>query len=67
MLDFIKNLFGANWKTTLAGLVVLISVSAKCILAGGNIVDCFTDAWNIAFAAGGIGLLFAGDGKSATK
>ena len=63
MFDFIKRLFGENWKTTLAGIVVLVSVSAKCILAGGNVVECFSDAWNIAFAAGGVGLMFASDKK----
>lgn len=63
MIDFIKKIFGENWKTTIAGIVVLVSVSAKCILAGGNVIDCFQDGWNIAFAAGGVGLMFASDKK----
>lgn len=66
-MDFLIRLFGQNWKTTLAGVAVLISVSAKCILGGGNVIECFTDAWNVAFAAGGVGLIFAKDGRPAAK
>lgn len=56
MSDFFKRLFGENWKTTLLGVGVLVFVSVKCIIGGGQLFDCFSEGWNAAFASGAAGL-----------
>ncbi len=66
MFDFIKRLFGENWRTTLAGIAVLVAVAFKCIAGGGQFFDCIQEGWSLAFIAGGAGLLAAKDG-AATK
>ena len=63
MFDFIKRLFGQDWKTTIAGIGVLVFVAAKCILSGGNFFDCISEGYNIAFVIGGGGLIVAADKK----
>lgn len=64
MIDFIKKIFGENWKTTLSGIAVLIAVAFKCITGGGQFFDCIQEGWSLAFIAGGAGLLAAKDGTS---
>lgn len=56
MSEFFKRFFGPNWKTTLLGVGVLAFVTVKCIIAGGQVFDCFSQGWNAAFAAGGAGI-----------
>lgn len=64
MVDFIKKIFGENWKTTLSGIAVLVAVAFKCIAGGGQFFDCIQEGWSLAFIAGGAGLLAAKDGSA---
>jgi len=64
MVNFLKKIFGENWKTTLSGIAVFAAVAFKCITGGGQFFDCIQEGWSLAFIAGGTGLLFAKDGNS---
>lgn len=62
MLDFLKNLFTReNWKTSLAGILTLVGLTFKCVIGGGALFGCISEAWPVAFA--GIGLIFASDSR----
>lgn len=56
MVNFLKNLFGENWKTTLVGVGLFAFAAAKCLFAGGVFGECLSEAWNAAFLTGGFGL-----------
>ena len=56
MVNFLKNLFGENWKTTLVGVGLFVFAGAKCLFAGGVFGECLSEAWNAAFLTGGAGL-----------
>jgi len=64
MVNFLIKVFGANWRTTLAGIAVLVSVAFKCVTGGGQFFDCIQEGWSLAFLAGGAGLLAAKDGST---
>lgn len=64
MGNFLTKILGQNWRTTLAGIGVLVAVAFKCITGGGQFFDCIQQGWSLAFIAGGAGLLAAKDGAS---
>ena len=51
-----------NWKTSLAGLLIIFLQIYQCTANGGTLVQCITDNWESLMVA--IALFFARDAKS---
>ena len=68
-MNWLKSIFGKNWKTTLAAVGVLVGLTLQCVVGGGNLIDCIYDAWPIAIAGGSVayGLKAAADASNLPK
>lgn len=51
-----------NWKTSLAGLLIIVLQIYQCTANGGTLVQCITDNWESLMVA--IALFFARDARS---